>query len=135
MTDTALGERIKLSFPVNATYVSSARLTAGSIANRMGFYIDEIEEIKTAVSEACTFIIQSLSVTADSAFEISFNMKKNTMEIRIVTQGVLVHLPQADDMSMVMIKALMDDFDLVNDDGEQVTIRMIKKHKASIFEF
>ena len=128
-------ETIRLSFPVNAAYVSSARLTASSIANRMGFDIDEIEDIKTAVSEACTYIIKTLNATHKSNFEISFSLKEDQMKIHMVTLGTTVLQPPADEMSLMMIKALVDEFDLSNNQQEEsIAIVMVKKHKASLFD-
>ena len=43
-------ESVELTLPINAAYISAARLTASSIANRLGFGIEEVEDIKTAVS-------------------------------------------------------------------------------------
>lgn len=132
MRNTAQDECIKLSFPVNAAYVSSARLTASSVANRMNFDIDEIEDIKTAVSEACTYIINTLTTDDRGNFEISFRLRDDVIMISIATQGRLAP-PQAGDMSLMMIKAVVDDFEIDNDDADNVSIQMKKKHKASIF--
>ena len=126
------GNCIKLSFPVNAAYVSSARLTASSVANRMNFDIDEIEDIKTAVSEACTYFIKTLSSGAKSNFDINFILNNDSIEINIATQGTLSQSP--DDMSLMMIKAMVDEFKIVSDKKDCVSINMLKKHKASIFE-
>lgn len=133
MRNMAQDDRIRLSFPVNAAYVSSARLTASSIANRMGFDIDEIEDIKTAVSEACTYIIKTLTITGSSNFEISFRLVNHAMEINMVTQGIATP-PDTDDMSLVMIKALVDEFSISNTEPEDgIAITFVKKHNVSIF--
>lgn len=52
--DTAI---IELKIPVRAEYVSIARLTAAGVANRAGFDIEAIEDIKVALSEVCNRII------------------------------------------------------------------------------
>ena len=126
------GNCIKLSFPVNAAYVSSARLTASSVANRMNFDIDEIEDIKTAVSEACTYIIKTLSSEARGNFEISFLLSNESIEISISAEGKLSPVP--DDMSIMMIKAMVDDFKIESGTKDLISVTMLKKHKASIFE-
>jgi serine/threonine-protein kinase RsbW len=133
MPNVTREESIKLSFPVNAAYVSSARLTASSIANRMGFDIDEIEDIKAAVSEACTYIIKTMTVTPKSSFEISFDLNPGEMAITIITLGETNHQPQSDEMSMMMIQALVDELKITGAETGNITIRMTKKHKASIF--
>ena len=126
-------EIISLSFPVNAAYVSSARLTASSIANRIRFDIDEIEDIKTAVSEACTYIIKVLPSSVKSNFLIKFTPGVDQMGVEIIAKGgeVLTEV-QADDLSITMIRAIMDEFSLEKKD--HITITMLKKHKKTLFE-
>jgi serine/threonine-protein kinase RsbW len=119
------GECIKLSFPMNAAYVSSARLTASSIANRMNFSIDEIEDVKTAVSETCTYLLKTLPFAVESNFDITFILSEKVMEIKLEANALPVS--KSDDMSLMMIKALVDEFE-INEDGP-VVITMVKRHK------
>lgn len=49
---------ITLTLPARAEYVSIARLTVSGIANRMGFPYEDIEDIKLAVAEACTNVVE-----------------------------------------------------------------------------
>lgn len=126
-------DHINLSLPVNAAYVSAARLTASSVANRMGFDIDEIEDIKAAVSEACTYTIKKLSVNNDENFSIVFYLKPDVLEISIETKAELEMETQEEEMSLIMIKALMDEMEVDCQDDGFISIKMIKKHQASLF--
>jgi len=121
---------IQLSLPLNAAYVSAARLTASSVANRMGFSTDEIEDIKAAVSEACTFIIKKATVDLAGNFTIQFHMKTETMNIHIKTSGALCQ--EEDEMSLIMIKALMDQFE-IKVDNDETFLYMVKSHNGSLF--
>ena len=47
-------ETIKMEIPANPDYVSILRLTTSGIANKLGFSMDDIEDMKVAVSEACS---------------------------------------------------------------------------------
>jgi serine/threonine-protein kinase RsbW len=129
MTNVFEQESIQLSLPLNAAYVSAARLTASSVANRLGFGTDEIEDIKAAVSEACTFIIKK-NLDHKENFQIQFRMDKNKLSIKIQTQGELLSDPG--EMSLIMIKALMDQFsiDMIEKDS---IISMVKSHKEELF--
>ena len=125
---------IRLSFPVNPAYVSSARLTVSSIANRIGLDVDEIEDIKTAVSEACTYIIKRSATKPDSNFEICFSPKTGEMSVEILAQDNrdLQNIP-AEEMSLMMIKALVDEFTITKPSPSQISITMVKKHTESKF--
>ena len=131
MHDLSHDNCIKLSFPVNAAYVSSARITASSIASRMTFDIDEIEDIKTAVSEACTYIIKALPANTHSNFEIIFYLHSDSIDINITAKGVFEPV-QPDDMGLIMVKALVDGFE-IESGGNGIIIKMVKNHKTSIF--
>jgi len=121
---------IQLSLPLNAAYVSAARLTASSVANRMGFSTDEIEDIKAAVSEACTFVIKKAPTELVGNFLIQFHMDSEMMSIQIQTSGQLNQ--ESDEMSLIMIKALMDELKIESKDDETILF-MSKSHNDNIF--
>ena len=126
---------IRLSFPVNPAYLSSARLTASSVANRVGFDIDEIEDIKSAVSEACTYIIKRSAGFAESYFEICFMPGPGEISVEILTKDNKdIQDVSAEEMSLMMIKALVDEFNISKPTKDQISITMVKKHIETVFD-
>ena len=59
-------ETIKMEITANPAYVSIIRLTTSGIANKVGFCMDDIEDLKVAVSEACTNAIKHSSDDSSS---------------------------------------------------------------------
>ena len=49
---------VELKIPCSAEYVGVARLAILGVANRMRFSFEEIEDLKLAVSEACTTSVE-----------------------------------------------------------------------------
>lgn len=49
---------VELRVPSRPEWVALARLAAATVANRLSFSIEEIEDVKLAVAEACTAVIQ-----------------------------------------------------------------------------
>ena len=49
---------VELRIPSRAEWVALARLAVAAVANRLRFSIEDIEDIKLAVAEACTSVIQ-----------------------------------------------------------------------------
>ncbi len=49
---------VELRIPSRAEWVALARLAVATVASRLHFSIDEIEDVKLAVAEACTNAIQ-----------------------------------------------------------------------------
>jgi serine/threonine-protein kinase RsbW len=56
--ERAAPELVELRVPARAEWVALARLAAATVANRLRFSIEEIEDVKLAVAEACTAVIQ-----------------------------------------------------------------------------
>lgn len=125
-------EYIRLSFPMNPAYVSTARLTASSIANRLRFDIDEIEDIKTAVSEACIYIIKRSASYAGNDFEICFAPGIKEMSVEIVAHDDSnADCCEPEEMSLMMIKALVDEFTITKPTEDKISISMVKTHKET----
>lgn len=56
--EDAAPELVDLRIPSRAEWVALARLAAATVANKLRFSIEEIEDVKLAVAEACTAVIQ-----------------------------------------------------------------------------
>lgn len=54
---TQISDFIELTMPAKPEYVGVVRLTVSGIANRLGYSYDDIEDIKIAVAEACTNVV------------------------------------------------------------------------------
>ena len=63
---------IELGLPINRAYVSTARLTASSIANRMGFDIEAIEDIKACFR---SMYIPNKNDQLDNSIQNMFNIQ------------------------------------------------------------
>ena len=123
-------DSVTLSLPVNAAYVSAARLTASTIANRMGFDIDEIEDVKAAVSEACIFIIRKAPVDQSGLFKIVFNIGEDFLDIAISCGKKLAEAEPEEQMGLHMIRTLMDEMISESDSGG-FFMQLKKIHKLS----
>lgn len=125
--ENVVTDRVILVLPAKSEYVSTARLTASSLANRVGFNIDEVEDIKVAVSEVCNMVL-SMSGTKLSQYRILFEI--NGKEIRISFNGedgsfeCLNHSDE-NEYGLYIMQALMDSVELCNEDNSIVMIKKI----------
>ena len=111
---------IELVLPIKPEYVSIARLTVSGIANRMGFDIEEIEDIKVAVSEVCSKYIQKGSTLVD-CYKIVFEVTKNCLMIAFNSEDKSLRciFDQDDDgFAVSILNALMDEVELCIEDDE-----------------
>ncbi len=126
-------ESIKMEISANPEYVGIIRLTTSGIANKIGFSIDDIEDMKVAVSEACTNAIKHSS---DDRFYITFNILDDGLNIEIKDNGVGCNIdllgkpdlenPKENGLGIFIIQTLMDEVSIESSDNKGTIIKMTK---------
>lgn len=96
---------VDLRIPRKAEWVQLARLSVAAVANRLNFSIDEIEDIKLAVAEACTNAIQYAQGSPN--IEIKCEAVANLLRLTVRDFGRGPH--PADGLGVFLIRALMDE--------------------------
>lgn len=129
-------DNLGLLVPNKPEYVSVVRLTASAIASRMGFNIEQIEDIKVAIAEACTNVIKHGKCECDVNYSIDFKLDDEKMIVTIEDKGNGFSCDQMKDpdlkspkeggLGIFIIKSLMDEVNIQSIMGEGTTIEMIK---------
>ncbi|MBV8147830.1 MAG: ATP-binding protein [Candidatus Eremiobacteraeota bacterium] len=76
---------VELRIPCRAEWVALARLAAAAVANRLRLSIEDIEDIKLAVAEACTAVIQNPH--HGEFVEVRCEALPGTLELRVRDSG------------------------------------------------
>ena len=135
--------KILLTIPCVSGYVSVVRLAVAGLASRMNFPVDAIDDIKIAISEACTNAIQHAYTDGQlGVIAITLINQDDTLEIEIkdtgkgfdpnaldsVNGGQLTHDdPRGLGMGLTFIKSLMDDMVVDTSSGYGTTVTMKKR--------
>ena len=122
-----MSDSIALNIPAKADYLLTARLTASSIGARMGFDVNDIEDIKTATAEACLIVMQAgKSSSIQIVFDI--NEKKLIVSISSVLKKTTDSKPLNEDniLGKYLLEALSDD---VKFDSEKDIIKGVSFSK------
>ncbi len=127
---------LKLSIPSKPEYVSMVRLAISSVANNAGFDIEAIEDIKVAISEACTNVVCHSEIEFNSTYEVFCEVGDGKIIIHVKDEGTgydlsgykepLLDVPKAGGLGIFVIKTLMDEVDICSSQGMGTTIKMIK---------
>lgn len=119
-----------------------ARQVVSSFAIGMNPTIDELEDIKTVVSEAVTnSIVHGYNNDSDKIIDIKASLDNNSMEIIIEDYGVGIDdidkavepffttKPEEErsGMGFTLMKSFMDEFELTSKLGEGTKVRMLKR--------
>ncbi len=101
---------INLKVPRKPDYISLVRLTTSGIAYSMGLNVDEIDDIKVSIGEAC---INSLMLNNEDELSLEFEIEEEKLCIRVT--GVKEDIPEDLDerkereLGLLIIKSLMDE--------------------------
>ena len=102
--------RIELTLPLRPEFVSIARLTVSGVANRVGFNIETIEDIKVAVAEVCNRIV-STGCGSSGNYRVVFGIGTGELVITFQSQvkGLeCIFTDDADDLGLSIMNAFMD---------------------------
>jgi len=101
---------IELVLPFKAEYVSIARLTASGIANRVGFDIETIEDIKVAIAEVCNKLVK-VGGESGISYNIRFEVSENELTVVFNCGDASLKCifdEENDELGISIITALMD---------------------------
>jgi serine/threonine-protein kinase RsbW len=108
--------RVELTIPSKAEWVAVARLAVAAVASRLRFSVDEIDDIKLAVAEACTNCIQHGSAAAE--LNLTCEVLSDQLRVTVRDRGATLRLESVgesgfgnestEDLGVFLIRALMD---------------------------
>ncbi|WP_158738597.1 anti-sigma B factor RsbW [Alteribacillus sp. YIM 98480] len=85
MSDKAV-DYIEMKLPAKAEYVGVVRLTVSGVANRVGYSYDDIEDLKIAVAEACTNVVDH-AYKQNGLMALGCSVFKDKIEIVVSDNG------------------------------------------------
>jgi serine/threonine-protein kinase RsbW len=110
---------VELKIPAKAEWVAVARLAVAAVASRLHFSVDEIEDIKLAIAEACTNCIQHGA--EGDRIEITSEVVSDEVRVSVRDRSVghklesvekdsgFAHGKRTEELGIFLIRALMDD--------------------------
>jgi serine/threonine-protein kinase RsbW len=116
-TSTEGGSVVELRIPSKAEWVGVARLAVAGIASRLQFSIEDIEDLKLAVAEACTNCIQHAS--GGESVSITCRIFPDKIVVKVEDSGAGASAgalaptrlgePKVGGLGVFLIRSLMDD--------------------------
>ncbi|MDR3305731.1 MAG: ATP-binding protein [Clostridiales Family XIII bacterium] len=131
-----MADLLKLNVPGKPEYVGTVRMAASSLASGAGFDVEAIDDIKVAVSEACTNIVRHAHEGPDFVYDVSFEIEREKLTITVKDDGAGYNIEEYSEpvpgeiresgLGLFIIKALMDEVDVQSEIGVGTHIRMTK---------
>jgi serine/threonine-protein kinase RsbW len=103
-------DEIRLALPAAPEYARIARLTVAGVATRLGFSYDEVEDLRIAVGEACSVLIDDPPA---GRLTVVYRLGDDALEVHATADGeaevaARAALPTAD-LTEQILGAVVDD--------------------------
>lgn len=126
-----MSEQIRMYFPADTGYIGTIRLALSGIAGHLDFRINEIEDIKTCVAEACLVLLngqkcEGLAITADPGETLAVSVRGENVEPDMETDFEDFN----DEFSRLMIESLSDESTFVEENGLLREVRFDKERSG-----
>lgn len=119
---------VSVRVPADVSFVSTLRLTTASLASRCGLTVDDIEDLRLAVDEACALLLPH--ATEDSGLEVRFELADGRLAVDTTVSSNDGAQPDRDGFAWTVLGALATTLDVSRSD-ERLTITVTKQRPGT----
>ena len=122
-------DRVTIRMPAEGAYLSVLRTATAGLAARLDFTLDEIEDLRIAVDEACGLLLAQAG--PDASLECDFTLGPDKISIAVSAPAAQPNPPARDTFAWTVLSALAGSADAwVGPDG-RVTVLLRKVREPS----
>ncbi|WP_344822620.1 anti-sigma factor [Actinocorallia longicatena] len=125
---TALRDVVTVRLPASSAYLSVLRTATAGLAVRLDFTIDEIEDLRIAVDEACAMLLPQAVPGTDLTCE--FELTGEAMRIAVSVLTADRRLPSRDTFAWTVLSSLAGEVDATVGADDKVTVTLQKRRGA-----
>ena len=120
---------VRLRLPAVGAYLSVLRSATAGLAARLDFTLEEIEDLRIAVDEACAILLTDAAVDAD--LECEFELLPDEIRVSVTVPTVDGEKPVRDSFAWTVLAALAGSVDSRVDEENRVSIDLQKRRAAA----
>ena len=121
-------DHVKVCMPAEGAYLSVLRTATAGLAARLDFTLDEIEDLRIAVDEACAMLLPQ--AIPGTNLECAFDLGAEAMTITVSVVAAQPRRPSRDTFAWTVLSALAGTVDSRVGPDDQVAIVMRKSREA-----
>jgi serine/threonine-protein kinase RsbW len=128
-TGATLGDVVVIKLPAAGAYLSVLRTATAGLAARLDFTLDEIEDLRIAVDEACAMLLSQALPGAD--LECTFSLDDKSIRVAVGVLTVDGQQPSRDTFAWTVLSALAGEVDSTAGVDNRVTITLLKRRSGN----
>jgi serine/threonine-protein kinase RsbW len=125
----AASDVVTIKLPAAGAYLSVLRTATAGLAARLDFTLDEIEDLRIAVDEACAMLLTQAVPGAD--LECRFSLEAGSMRVSVAVLTLDGQEPSRDTFAWTVLSALAGDVDSSAEVDNRVTITLLKHRSGT----
>ena len=119
---------VTLRLPAVGAYLSVLRTATASLASRLDFTIDDIEDLRIAVDEACAMLLAQAVPGAE--LECSFELTADAIDVSVTVPTLDGEEPSRATFAWTVLTALAGKVDSSVDADKRVTLTLHKTREG-----
>jgi len=127
--DPASLDQVTVRMPADGAYLSVLRTATAGLAARLDFTLDDIEDLRIAVDEACAMLLSQ--AIPGSSLECSFALSPDDMTISVSVPCLNPRPPSSDTFAWTVLSALAGSVEAQAGPGDRLAIVMRKARPNS----
>jgi len=127
--DRETKDHVQVCLPAEGAYLSVLRTATAGLAARLDFTLDEIEDLRIAVDEACAMLLPQ--AIPGTNLECAFDLGAEAMTITVSVVAAQPRIPARDTFAWTVLSALAGTVDSRLGPDDHVAIVM-RKHRAAL---
>jgi serine/threonine-protein kinase RsbW len=125
----ASSDRVTIRMPADGAYLSVLRTATAGLAARLDFTLDDIEDLRIAVDEACAMLLSQ--AIPGSSLECSFTLSPDDMTISVSVPSLNPRTPSGETFAWTVLSALAGTVEAQVGPGDRLAIVMRKSRPSS----
>ena len=126
--DRETSDHVKVCMPAEGAYLSVLRTATAGLAARLDFTLDEIEDLRIAVDEACAMLLPQ--AIPGTNLECDFDLGTEAMTITVSVNAAQPRMPTRDTFAWTVLSALAGTVEGRLGPDEQVAIVLRKRRET-----
>jgi serine/threonine-protein kinase RsbW len=116
---------VEIALPPDSAYLSVLRTATAGLAARLDFTLDDIEDLRIAVDEACAMLLPH--ALEGATLRCQFELHADRLDITVTLPSRARALPARDTFAWMVLSALAGEVDAGRDDGTTAWISLRKR--------
>ena len=114
---------VELRIPADSAFLAVLRTATAGLAARLDFTLDDIEDLRIAVDEACAMVLPQARV--DSDLTCAFDLEPTRLTVAVTAECDTPQAPDRDSFAWTVLSALTTEVS-ADVDGDRLTVTLAR---------